>query len=522
MFGQSMKRISRRNLLKGAGLLGGVLLSYSKNTTLSATPEYEAYPFSFGVASGEPNANSVVIWTRLAAQSLPPSLKSATIPVQWELAEDEDLTQIMAQGEGLASPELGHSVHVVVERLKPDRFYWYRFQTGVHISPVGRTRTIPLGSPSQLSFAFVSCQNYEHGYFNAYRYLAQENLDFVLHLGDYIYEGAGQSSPKVVRSHGSPEAVDLEGYRQRYALYRSDPDLQLVHRLFPFICTWDDHEVENDYANLNSANSDQVDSFKTRRAAAYQAYYEFLPLRPFSRPQGEKMQLYRRLDWGDLARFQILDGRQYRDAQPCNVNGKGGGQIIPNCEERLAPGRSLLGEAQENWLEQGLSSSPARWNIIAQPYLFSQLKRIVNQQVFFWSDGWDGYPANRQRILNLIAEKRPSNPVFLGGDIHSFWVNEVHRDFEDLTSEIVATEFVGTSISSNGIDYEQVAAVLPDNPHVQFFESRLRGYLKCDVSASVWQAQLKVVDTVKETNSQLTTLATFQVKSGIPQIERIS
>lgn len=516
---KSFQRISRRNLLKGAGFIGGVVLSNSKRPSLSAKPEYEAYPFSLGVASGDPFPDSVVIWTRLAAQSLSNFLAKTTIPVQWYLAEDEQMTQIIAQGEGFASPELGHSVHIVVENLKPDRFYWYRFQTGVHISPVGRTRTSPIGSPNKLCFAFVSCQNYEHGYFNAYRHLAKETLDFVIHLGDYIYEEASKSSEDFPRSHGSSEPVDLEGYRQLYALYRSDPDLQEVHRLFPFICTWDDHEVENDYANLESANFDNVEWFKKRRAAAYQAYYEFLPLRPLSRPQGEKMQIYRHIDWGDLARFYILDGRQYRDDQPCDANGTGGGQIIPNCEERLAQKRSLLGQDQENWLYEGLSSSSARWNIIAQPYLFSQLKVTITEEALFWSDGWDGYLANRQRILEFISKKRPSNPVFIGGDIHSFWISEIHRDFDDLTSEIIATEFVGTSISSNSLDYNMLAAILPQNPHVKFFESRLRGYVKCDISPSLWQAQLKVVDTVKKANSKLSTLATFHVKTGIAKIE---
>jgi alkaline phosphatase D len=519
---KNLKLFSRRNFLKSAGFIGGVLLVHPQGSIVLAKPQYKSFPFSLGVASGEPYPDSVVIWTRLAAESLSETLALATISVQWQVAKDEKMTSIIAQGEALAEPILGHSVHVVVEGLKPDQVYWYRFQTNGEKSPIGRTKTAPIGSPKNLSFAFVSCQNYEHGYFNAYSHLAKENLDFVVHLGDYIYEGASKSSTDFPRSHDSPEPVDLEGYRQRYSLYRSDENLQEAHRLFPFICTWDDHEVENDYANLTSENFDDINWFRNRRAAAYQAYYEFLPLRPFSRPQSENMQLYRRLDWGDLARFYILDGRQYRDDQPCSAKGKGGGQIIPDCAERLEPTRSLLGKAQENWLQEELSSSKAHWNIIAQQYLVSQLKRIVNQEPAFWSDGWDGYPANRQRIIDFIAEKGISNPIFIGGDIHSFWVSEVHRDFDDPNSPIVAADFVGTSISSNGIPYEQVTAVLPQNTHVKFFESRLRGYVKCDVSREVWQAKLQVVDTVKEINSQLSTLATFAVKSGSSIIEKIS
>ena len=346
----------------------------------------------------------------------------------------------------------------------------------------------------------------------------------MIHLGDYIYEGEStKSTKKFPRSHDSPEPTDLEGYRQRYTLYRSDPDLQEAHRLFPFICTWDDHEVDNDYANLESADVDDIEWFRKRRAAAYQAYYEFLPLRPYSRPQAENMQLYRYLDWGNLARFYVLDTRQYRDDQPCDDDGKGGRKVINNCEERLDQKRSLLGQTQEKWLQENLSSSSAHWNVIAQPYLFSQLKiTLTDDESLFLSDAWDGYPTNRQRIMELIEQKRPSNPVFIGGDIHSFWVNEVYRDFDDLNSEILATEFVCTSISSNHrVNHNLVTAILPLNPHVQFFESRLRGYVKCELSPSVWQAQLKVVDTVKKTNSKLSTLATFQVKSGSTKIESL-
>ena len=529
MIDNRFSRISRRNLLKGVSFISGFALSHSPKLNALAKSElelqYEAYPFTLGVASGEPESNSVVIWTRLAAQSLSKKLAQSIVPVQWFVAEDEQMSNIIAQGEGLASPEFGHSLHIVVENLQPDRFYWYRFQTQKHLSPKGRTRTTPVGSANKLSFAFVSCQNYEHGYYNAYRYLAKEKLDFVIHLGDYIYEGGNnkKSTKKSPRSHDSPEPTDIEGYRQRYSLYRSDPDLQEAHRLFPFICTWDDHEVENNYANLKSAKNDNVELFRKRRAAAYQAYYEFLPLRPYSRPQAENMQLYRHLEWGDLARFYVLDTRQYRNDQPCDHNGKGGMQIIANCQERFDRKRSLLGKTQEQWLHDSLSSSSSHWNVIAQPYLFSQLKiSFTDDEPLFLSDAWDGYPISRQKILDLIEQKRPSNPVFIGGDIHSFWINQVYRDFDDRNSEVLATEFVGTSITSNNrVHHNFLAALLPLNPHVQFFESRFRGYVKCDLSPSVWQAQLKVVDTVKQTKSKLSTLATFQVKNGSTKIERI-
>lgn len=515
------KRISRRSLLLSAGFLGGLWLSPPQSSSTVAQTQSIDNPFNLGVASGEPDPNSVVIWTKLNPQSLPLRGKIANLPIQWRVTTDEKLTQIIAEGTTLAVSDLDYAVHVVVNGLEPNQWYWYQFQTGTEVSPIGRTRTAPIGTTEQLSFAFVSCQNYEHGYFNAYRHLAREELDFIIHLGDYIYESSGRANSDFPRNHNSPEPTDLEGYRQRYRLYKSDPDLQEAHRLFPFICTWDDHEVENDYANLESENFESIESFKQRRIAAYQAYYEHLPLRPSAKPQGEKIQLYRRFQWGDLATLHILDERQYRDDQACDQNGKGGGQIIVNCQERLEEQRSLLGHAQEQWLFKGLENSTTQWNIIAQPYLVAELKRTQKNQQAFWSDAWDGYAASRQRLLNFIAQKSPPNPIFIGGDIHSFWVTELKLDFQDLSSPNVACEFVGTSISSNGLPYEQVAPVLAENPHIQFFESRLRGYVKCTVSDHLWRSDLQVVNTVREKNSTLTTLASFGVESGKPKIQKI-
>ncbi|OKH26788.1 alkaline phosphatase [Hydrococcus rivularis NIES-593] len=515
-------RLKRRNLLLGAGVLGGLAIT-NRSRYLIAQPKYSDYPFSLGVASGEPDSNSVVLWTRLAPNPRRGNaLPSADIPLQWQVATDEKMRRVVAKGVVSATPEWAHSVRVVVEGLESDRWYWYQFRTGNEVSPVGRTRTCPAptASSERLSFAFASCQNYEHGYFNAYRHMSEEEIDFVIHLGDYIYEGGGAPRPDDVRSHGSPEPMDLEGYRRHYALYRSDRDLQEAHRLFPFICTWDDHEVDNDYANLESQDFDEIAAFAKRRAAAYQAYYEHLPFRPASRPQGDRMQLYRRFSWGNLALFHVLDTRQYRDDQACDENGDGGGQVV-ECQERLAEARSLLGQPQEQWLLDGLTNSSAHWDIIAQQYLVAQLKQQKDGREGYWSDGWDGYAANRKRILDHIAQQRPSNPIFIGGDIHSFWVSELKPDFQDPASPTVACEFVGTSISSNGVPYEQFASVLPENPHIKFFESRLRGYVKCAVSRQEWRSDLRVVDTVKQQDSKVSTLATFIVEDGNPQVRQL-
>jgi alkaline phosphatase D len=490
----------------------GIVLAEQTQQTQSQSPTPAPdYPFKLGVASGEPYPDNIVLWTRLSRDPMGDRpFADRSVAVEWQIATDDQLRQVVGRGVTTASPDLAHSVHVVAGGLAPNQWYWYQFKVGKDLSPVGRTRTAPAknSAPDQLRFAFVSCQNYEHGYFNAYRHLAQEELDFVLHLGDYIYEGGGIPKKGFPRLHATPEVKDLAGYRKRYAQYRLDPDLQEAHRLFPFICTWDDHEVDNDYANDQAEDGADPKIFRQRRAAAYQAYYEHLPLRPEAKPQGPNLQIYRRLQFGNLITLNVLDARQYRNNQAC-ANGPGGGNVV-TCPERLDPKRSLLGKQQEQWLLKGLGQSKSRWNVIAQPYLVSELK----QGVGYWSDGWDGYAPTRQRILEFIQTQRVANPIFVGGDIHSFWVSDLKLDFQDPASPIIASEFVGTSISSNGVSYEWVQAFLSQNPHIKFFESRLRGYVKCTVTKDRWLSDLRVVDTVKQPQSSIRTLTSYAVQSG--------
>lgn len=510
-------KVSRRSVLISAGALASSEISSRWRQRVLAQPKFSTYPFSLGVASGDPLPNSIVLWTRLAPEPLNGGgMPPFNIPVQWQMATDEKMQKVIAHGTALATPELAHSVHVVVNGLEPERWYWYQFQTGGETSPVGRTRTAPTLNAriDRLAFAFASCQDYEQGYYTAYRHMAEEDLDVVFHLGDYIYEGAPQSGR--TRRHSGPEPVNLGTYRQRYALYKTDPDLQAAHAAFPFICTWDDHEVDNDYADKESQDFEDPVVFLQRRAAAYQAYYEHLPLRPASMPQGPNMRLYRRFTFGDLAEFSMLDTRQYRTDQPCDSNNRGGGQVVTNCEERLNSSRTMLGDQQESWLLNGLDQSRARWNVIAQQYLMAELEQQPGPSEGYWTDGWDGYPANRSRILEFIQQRCPSNPVVIGGDIHSFWVSDLKPDFRDHASPVVASEFVGTSISSAGVSYDRFAAILPDNPHIKFFESRLRGYMRCTVSRERWTSDLRVVDTTKCRGASIRTLATFVVEDGQP------
>ena len=527
---------NRRRLLLGVGgLAASLALAARRPLGTIAQAKFGAYPFSLGVASGDPDATSVVLWTRLAPQplALDGGLPPSDVPVRWQVAADPQMRQIVARGEAMAIAGFAHAVHVLAEGLEPDRPYWYQFAVGNaanrEVSPIGRTRTLPEARaiPKRLDFAFVSCQNYEHGYFNALGHLAKEDdLNFVLHLGDYIYEYARSDEPGFPRPHPDFAATDLATYRHRYALYRSDRDLQAVHAAHPFICTWDDHEVDNDYAGSVAANFADARDFLQQRAAAYQAYYEHLPLRVVAQQPGQfaDLKLYRRFDFGDLARFHVLDARQYRSDHVCGPDPtKGGGQVVDAACPRLQdPTRTMLGTAQESWLFSGLEASRTHWNVIAQQYLVSQVRRpLPDGNYAVWNEGWDGYPASRQRLLNFLARREPRNPIFIGGDIHSFWASDLKLDFQTEASPIVASEFVTTSISANGIAYDYIAPVLPANPHVKYFESRLRGYTRCTVDRDRWLSEFKTVATVQEPTSDLSTLSTYGVQSDRKGVERI-
>ena len=504
----------RELLLASAGLFG--LGALGRSSRLLAAPKWKSDPFTLGVASGEPSPDGFVIWTRLAPDPLDGGgMPEASIVVEWFVAEDEQLTRIVRKGLAHADPAWAHSVHVEVQGLKPDRWYWYAFQAGGARSQLGRSRTVPLAgvSAQRLRFAFASCQHYEHGYYAAYGHMAEDDLDCVLHLGDYIYES---HSDEGVRSHGAGPPRTLDEYRNRHALYKTDADLQRAHARFPWIVTWDDHDVQNDYAGAHSEFNDPPEEFLLRRAAAYQAYWEHLPLRYSARPRGPGMTLYRQLEFGTLAQFFVVDDRQYRDDQACGSPEHWGGQVVVNCPEREAPGRTMYGAAQERWLYDSMAASGAQWNVLAQQLLMAQLDQKPGPEHGWWTDGWDGYPAARKRLLAHISESEVKNPVVLGGDIHSFWTTDLKRDFDDPKSPVVATEFVGTSISSHGPPYDKFARVLPKNPHVRFFDSRRRGYARCEITPRSWRTDFMALDDVREAASGIRQLASFTVEAGRP------
>jgi alkaline phosphatase D len=475
-------------------------------------------PFALGVASGDPLDDGVVIWTRLALDPLAVGggLTPEAVRVVWEVAEDERFAKMVARGNVDAQPARAHAVHVEVNGLRPARPYWYRFRVGSWESPVGRTRTAPAAGAAvdRVRFAFASCQRWEHGYFTAYRHLATEDVDVVLHLGDYIYEYAPQAD--AVRPVTGGETMSLDDYRQRYALYRSDPDLQATHAAFPWVVTWDDHEVDNDYADLHAEDDAPRDGFVRRRAAAYQAYYEHMPLRAERRPRGPDMALYRGLPYGRLLDFAVLDTRQYRTAQPC------GNRLGPLCDGARAAGATILGERQRRWLFDRLDDSPARWHVLAQQVMVAPLDVAPGATEEYSMDKWAAYQPDLQALLGFFATRKPANPVVLTGDIHSNWACELRAKPNDPTSPVVGSEFAGTSITS-GRDGSEITArnqaILPDNPHVKFHNGQ-RGYVRCTVTPERWTTDYRVVPFVSRPGASIETRASLVVEDGRPGIHR--
>ena len=514
------RTLSRRVLLAGATTL--VLPPWYAGHVDGAVRRRLAFadnPFQLGVASGDPTPDGVVLWTRLAPQPLVGGgMPREIVEVGWQIASDEGFQRIVQQGTAVATPQLAHSVHVEVSGLKPDRWYWYRFRAGSEESPVGRTRTFPAHNAAveKLRFAFASCQHFETGYYTAYQHMATEDLDLGIHLGDYIYEGAGREN--LIRRHVGEEITSLADYRNRHAQYKTDPDLQSAHAAFPWLVTWDDHEFDNNCASQISEESG-VDAapFLARRANAYQAYYEHMPLRRSAIPRGPDMQLYRAVPFGRLATFFVMDTRQYRSDQP-NGDGK-----KPLQGKVFDPNATVLGARQEGWLASGLLRSTAQWNVLAQQIMMARVDRLPGDGGHFSMDQWSGYDLPRKRLLRFVEDRQVPNPVVLTGDIHTNYVNDLKVDFDRPESTTVATEFVGTSISSGGDGAEKADytdAMLAENPFVRFHNAE-RGYVSCTVTPKNWRADYQVVPFVTRRGAPLITRSSFVVENGKPGAQRV-
>ncbi len=480
-----MEPIGRRSLIVGTA--AAVAALRLRNAGLPAALGRQARalvddPFTLGVATGDPSADGFVIWTRLAPDPTNGGgMAPDPVTVGWEVAADAGFAQVVRSGSVVTTADLAHTVHVVVDGLEPDNEWWVRFTADTFTSPVGRGRTLPAGGTPPLRFAFASCQSYTSGYYTALRHLAGSGCDLWLHLGDYIYEGGGTGP---VRSHGSGECLTLADYRNRYALYKTDADLQAAHAAAPVIPVWDDHEIDNDYAGDTDENGASGGPFQDRRAAGYRAWFEHQPVR-LTAPTGPDLQIYRSFSWGDLAAFHMLDGRQYRDPQPC------GDDLLSDCPERTTVDRTMLGADQRSWLLSGLSSSTAIWDIVGQQTVFTPLPFAG----LYNTDQWDGYPQDRQRVWDVLRQ-RP-NPVVCTGDIHAAGAARMHHDLEDVATERIGTELVGTSVSSGFADAALVDAaetLARGLPYVEYVNARQRGYALVDLTAESLRAEFRVVN----------------------------
>ena len=478
-------------------------------------------PFTLGVASGDPTPTGAVIWTRLAPRLLEPDggMDGQRTALDWEVADDEGFGRIVQRGRVTAAPELGYSAHVDVGGLAPDRWYFYRFTLPAGPSPVARLRTAPPpGADTPLRFAFASCQHYEEGYFTAYDHLAAEDLDLVAHLGDYIYEYAGRDGR--VRRYPTTEIRTLDHYRLRYAVTKSDPALRAAHARFPWIVTWDDHEVDNNYAGLVGENAmESEEQMHQRRAMAYQAWWEHQPVRvPRARSWGD-LTITRTADWGSLARFWVLDTRQYRSDQACGD----GPRIVP-CGEWADSSRTMLGASQESWLLNGLAGSGSSWQVLANQVAVAPIDGIPGEARGLSMDQWSGYPAALDRLLAAIGRHTPNRTVVITGDIHSSWVSELRSRYDRPGAPAIGAEFVGTSITSGGDGSEAARfwtdEARADNPHIRWHNAR-RGYVSCRVTPDEWLAAYRTVPYVSRPGAGVETASQWRVARGRPGIEPV-
>ncbi len=520
-YDRALSRLSRRELLNIAWKLGVTALGQPLlSTRARAQPLFRTYPFTLGVASGDPWPDSVVLWTRLAPEPLEGGgMPSVPVDVGWEVARDPGFQGVVQKGTTLARPELGHSVHVEVPGLQPAREYWYRFRAGREVSQVGRTKTAPAAGAAvdRMRFAVCGCSHYEAGYFTAFGHIAEEQFDFVFHTGDYIYESRadGGRNPALVRQHHGSEIYTIVDYRNRYAQYKGDRHLLAAHASAPFVMTWDDHEVDNDYAGDVDENDTPPEIFLLRRAAAYQAYYETMPVRAATLPSGPRMRLHRRLQFGTLIDFSVLDTRQYRSDQACTQMSATG------CDEANAPGRTMLGAEQEKWLFEQLGTAEAKWTVLGQQVpTFARDAAASNPKGRFSMDKWDGYTAARQRLYERLRETKAPNPVVLSGDVHVHYAADLKMDFRNEASQTVGVELTNTSITS-GSDGADVASswetVRAANPHLKYHSAR-RGYIACTATPTEMRADFKVLDRVTVLDSPARLGRSLVIEAGRPGI----
>jgi alkaline phosphatase D len=521
--------LDRRTLLRGvlgAGLAGSLPAAAAEPPKIA----FASDPFTLGIASGDPAPDGFVLWTRLAPEPLKArgGMTIQPVEVTVEIADDPAMARIVRTLTATARLELAHSVHVEVEGLAPDRDYFYRFRAGDAQSVVGRARTWPASgtTPAQMRFAAAGCQRWEDGYYTAWRAIADDNLDFVYHYGDYIYEYAhaardrnGQPFARTM-PQDFPACYTLTDYRRRYALYKTDPDLQAAHASCPFLSSFDDHEIANNWASDSDPKSTPAEAFLFRRAMALQAWYEHMPVRRAQIPHGPDVRAYRALSFGTIADIAVLDTRQYRSRQLC------GDGMRANCTEAAASERTMLGAAQEQWLAERLKQNKAVWQVLAQQVQFAPFDWRgfpfvkETEAPVLDMDTWNGATAARDRVTAMLAEARPSNPVVLTGDLHRAIACEFRRDGRNPDSPRVGVEFLSTSISSFGdgpATEADLATMVRNNPNLKYFSAQ-RGYTRHTVTPSRWQADFRAVDSVATPGQPVKTAQTLVVEAGRPGV----
>lgn len=506
--------LSRRDLHRAALRLALAACATPLAACAPAAPRWRSNPFTLGVASGQPRPDSVVLWTRLLPQAEDEAARHAlpACSVRYEIYGDAALQRLVMQGEVVTDASRAFSVHVHAAGLAPQRDYWYRFSCGDAQSPVGRTRTAPAPDAllRRLRFALASCQNYEHGFYAAHREIAGRELDFVLFVGDYIYEGS--SANPEMRRHGAPIPHTLEGYRERHALYKRDADLQAAHAAHPWILTWDDHEVVNDYAGDRDPAYTEPALFLRRRAAAYQAYFEHMPLA--LAPQGAAMRIHDRYVWGDLAELWTLDCRQYRSHHACADPAHDSGRGVIGCAELADPARTMLGAEQSRWFSQGLAESRRQWKLFGQSTQMSPTALDTPQGRQTWTDGWDGYPEARRQLLQGLADAGVKDAVALGGDVHRHVAADLRVRSNDPDTPVVASEFVGGSISSRGASQAAMARMRRDNPDVVHARGDERGYALMEVTPEAMHCEFRATAHPVASDASFHAQARFAVEAG--------
>jgi len=563
--------LTRRDIVQRAmAMAAATVLAPARFASAASGAGLKADPFAkLGVASGDPTPDGIVLWCRLALDLEDGKrwgLSEEAYIVQWELRDlDAGGRPIAQTGSTIAVASNGYAVHVEATGLKPATRYGYRFTLGDY-GAEGETLTAPAAdaNPEKLRFAFCSCAEYEFAFPYAYEFMARDEPAFIVHLGDYIYEAAydqffrkdmeprpnradcenftaGRKRVRWLKYDRAAKIETLSQFRRRYGEYKTDPRLQYAHRTRPFIMTWDDHEVENDYAGEFSEVVEATD-FLQRQINAYRAYFENLPIRLSTLPVvADRRQLYRSFDFGRLLRLNMLDERQYRSDQACGKGLRGGGQAIPlaSCPDieslvdRDGSVRAMLGEAQTRWLADRMATSPARWNVLAQGIVMAHIDSRadcnfpdIKTEPMIWTDGWSGYLAARQQVIDIMAQHRDKNPIVISGDVHSHFVTRILKNWKDAASPCVAPEFVCTAISSNLRNYEPWLKPGGGNERtIVDIDCRHHGYTICDVTQDAFEVTAKritpdaSVASIEDAKSEVS--YTYRVAAGDSEPRKI-